>query len=399
MREPYLKISSCSYCGDADVNHTLYYLEAMISITLDKHAKKIVKNAPLFIKNLADWIPVFLFKILVFLKLASFSSDIYKANTFRSRIIWEEAQRRGIKMEQLIILGKPLDYYRAKLNNNFNGKIIYFESIPISPLVSDAEKNWDDKIVLKKEFLRKNIPVPFYFKFPFFYLQNIEKIFSKFEKPIMVKPQVGSRARHTTTNIHTLEQFKEAINLAKQICPYLVVEEHLPGDVCRATLVNGVLAGFQRASAASIAGDGKKTIRQLIQEKNNKRPNRIEPVLILKELLDHISRRGFSIDQILPNGILLLLSHRMGRLWGGETKEMIDDGLHPSFIPILETAAKITGLAVLGFDCIVPDPTKDASSQKWGIIECNTLPFIDLHYYTLEGKPRNIAGMIWDLWK
>jgi len=76
---------------------------------------------------------------------------------------------------------------------------------------------------------------------------------------------------------------------------------------------------------------------------------------------------------------------------------MLDD-LHPSFIPILKQAAKIVDLSVVGFDCIIPDPTKDANSQRWGIIECNTLPFIDLHYYALEGKPKNIAGMIWDMW-
>jgi D-alanine-D-alanine ligase-like ATP-grasp enzyme len=77
---------------------------------------------------------------------------------------------------------------------------------------------------------------------------------------------------------------------------------------------------------------------------------------------------------------------------------MIDE-LHPSFVPILEKAAKVVNLPVLGFDCIVPDPTQDQAVQKWGIIECNTLPFIDLHYYALEGRPRNIAGMIWDMWK
>ena len=77
--------------------------------------------------------------------------------------------------------------------------------------------------------------------------------------------------------------------------------------------------------------------------------------------------------------------------------EMIDD-LHPSFVPILKQAAEIVGLSVVGFDCIIPDPTKEANSQKWGIIECNSLPFIDLHYYALEGKPKNIAGMIWDMW-
>ena len=74
------------------------------------------------------------------------------------------------------------------------------------------------------------------------------------------------------------------------------------------------------------------------------------------------------------------------------------DELHPSFIPILKRAADIVDLPVVGFDVIIPDPTKSADAQRWGIIECNTLPFIDLHYYALLGQPKNIAGEIWDLW-
>ena len=161
--------------------------------------------------------------------------------------------------------------------------------------------------------------------------------------------------------------------------------------------MGGVLAGFYRGQAPAIIGDGKKTIKELIEEKDNKRQNRIEPIRISKELHEHILRSGFVVDDILPEGVSLSLSHRIGRLFGGTTKEMLNN-LHPSFIPILKEAAKIVSLLVVGFDCIIPDPTKEASSQKWGIIECNSLPFIDLHYYALEGKPKNIAGMIWDMW-
>ncbi|HTE48752.1 MAG TPA: hypothetical protein VK675_02505, partial [Candidatus Paceibacterota bacterium] len=108
-------------------------------------------------------------------------------------------------------------------------------------------------------------------------------------------------------------------------------------------------------------------------------------------------RAGFVMTDILPQGVYLPLTYRAGRLFGGKTIEMWRD-LHPSFIPIFEKAAEIVGLSVVGFDAIIPNPTKPAETQRFGIIECNTLPFIDLHYYALEGKPKNIAGMIWDMW-
>lgn len=393
-KSPY---SSCSYCGDAPVNHTLSFLESIVSITIDNQAKKFLKYIPSFIKKFADSTPEFLFRTLASFKLVKFSGDMAKANNFRSKVIWEEAQKRGILMEQVIFLNKPLDYYRAKLKVKDKIKHFYFESIPIRPEFLDVSKNWDDKVILKQEFSKYNIPIPVYLELSPFSYKNIEKIFSQLPKPLIVKPRVGSRGRHTITNIYTLEQLRDSISIAGQICSYLVVEEHLKGNVCRATFVNGALAGFYKGQASSLIGDGKKTIRELILEKDSLRPSRVEPIRINKELHDHISRSGFRIDDILPKGVSISLTHRIGRLFGGRTVEMIDD-LHPSFIPILNKAAQVVGLNVVGFDAIIPDPTKSAETQAWGIIECNSLPFIDLHYYALEGKSRNIAGMIWDLW-
>jgi len=315
-------------------------------------------------------------------------------------VIWEEAKRRGIKMEQVILFGKPLDHYRALRSLGEVGRAhwIYFESLPIPPESLDMRRNWDDKFILKSEFDKGGIPVPRYLKFPLFYSQkNLEEIFSKLEKPVIVKPKVGSRGRHTITNINSLQKFREGIAIVRQISPYLVVEEHLLGDVCRATLVNGMLAGFYRGQTPSVVGDGKSTIGELIKEKDKNRPERVEKIRVGEELYGHLARSGYQIGDILPEGKSITLSYHFGRLFGGTTREMIDE-LHPSFFPIFEKAAQTVDLAVVGFDSIIPDPTEPANGQKWGIIECNTLPFIDLHYDALEGKPRNIAGMIWDLW-
>ena len=393
-REPIAKPGRCSYCADAQVNHFFSFLGNFFGTPLDDHVSRTAHRAPKFLKNFVDWLGVALLRVLAFLRLAKFSADIEKVKTFRSRVVWEEARRRGIKMEQLFLFGKSLDYYRAEVK----GKTIYFESIPIPPESLDMRRNWDDKFVLKNELLKHGIPVPRFWVLPLFSREEkLEKIFSQLERPVIVKPKVGSRARHTITNIKTFEQFQRGIGIARQISPYLVAEEHLSGDVCRATLVGGVLAGFYVGRGPWVAGDGKSTIRELIERKDIERPARVEKVRIGAELEGYLMRQEYKLDEVLPKEKQVSLSHRIGRLFGGSTKEMIDE-VHPSFVPIFEKAARVTELAVVGFDAIIPDPTKPAGSQRWGIIEANTLPFIDLHYYALEGKSRNIAGMIWDLW-
>jgi cyanophycin synthetase len=393
LQEPKFKKAACAYCGDAPVPHKLFYTLNLAGDFFDNHVKRIASLSPAILYKFADWFPIVVFKTFVLLRMAKFSSDIDKVKTFRSRVIWEEANRRGIQMKQLILWGKPLDLYNAKLEN---GKEIFFESIPI-PTYVETGKNWDDKIVLKTEFAKEGIPVPKFLQFSSYKFPNIEKVFEELQKPIIVKPQIGSRGRHTTTNITTLSQFKEALDIGQELSPSLIIEEHLDGYVCRATLVGGKLAGFYRGEAPKVTGNGVQTIRELIRDKNENRPDRVEKIEIGEEIKYQVRRRGYTLDDILPESEKLSLSHRVGRLFGGHTKEMVNE-LHPSFVPIFEKAAKLTNLPVLGFDAIIPNPEKSAHEQEWGIIECNTLPFIDLHYYALEGKPQNISGMIWDLW-
>lgn len=399
MNELTVKKITCVYCGEAPINHNFSFIESTIFYNLDNHAKFLLKYFPFFVKHFVDLIPKFLFESLAFLGLVRFSNDIDRSNTFRSKVIWEEAKKRNIVMEQVIFLGKPLDQYRALIKIKGNVRRYYFESIPIRPEFLDKHINWDDKVVLKQEFNKHNIPVPAYVELSVFFpprLKYLEKILSTLTKPVIVKPRVGSRGRHTVTNVGNLAELCAGINTARQICPYLIIEEHLFGHICRATIIGDKLMGFYCGSLPEVKGDGKKTIRQLIDAQNKEKIEKYH-IRVDDELEDHIRRLGFSLDDILPYKINISLSHRRGQLFGGMTREMIDE-LHPSFIPILEKAASLVNISVAGFDCIIPDPTKDAALQKWGIIECNTLPFIDMHYFALEGKPRNIAGAIWDLW-
>jgi len=398
MNEPRPKKSNCPYCGDADVNHLASFIEGCLSSAADWAASVTGYRFPSFFERLADKFPEIIFSFLSFIKVARFSGDINKVASYRSRIVWEEANRRNIKIEQAIIGNYPLEFYRAHLN----GRWFYFQSLPIPPRFLNNSDRWDDKILLKHALEEAGIPTPRFTGLSIFSRRSRRltsgQIFEKLGTPLVVKPRDGSRGRHTTTNIQTAEDLITAINRAKKISPRLAIEEHLDGDVCRATVINNVLAGLYRASPPSIVGDGLKKITELIEEKNAHRHKRVEPIVVSKEIKEHIARSGYLLDDILPKGLRLYLTHRIGRFYGGETEEMIDK-LHPSFIPILKRAANVLNITVAGFDCVIPDPTQDAVSQRWGIIECNTLPFIDLHYFALKGKPRNIAGMIWDLWK
>jgi D-alanine-D-alanine ligase-like ATP-grasp enzyme len=324
-----------------------------------------------------------------FLKL---SDDISKATTTRSRVIWEEAKRRGIPMHQLVIFGKYTELYRAIVN----GKEIYFESLPIPPKLITESQNWlDDKAILKEKLLSAKLPAGR--GGAFVHWKDIRKAFKMLQKPVIIKPALGSRGRHTTTFIYTEDELKKAFKVGKQIADRLVMEEHLTGSVYRATIIDGKMVGNLRGDPPRITGDGKSTIKELIEQKNKNKRKEIKDVVVTPYIEEFLSRNGYTTLSVLPEGKTIDLIEKIGIGYGGYKAEEIEI-THPEIIRIMEEAGRMINFPVMGFDFIIPDITKNPNEQHWGIIECNSLPFIDLHHFPLDGKPVNVAGHVWDLW-
>ncbi|MES2416388.1 MAG: hypothetical protein V4504_01685 [Patescibacteria group bacterium] len=384
----------CSACGTAPTNHHLMYFSNLLDEVIMDIGKPIFTF--LFRGRESQWIIDFFekfgFNLFHFLGFIRYSDDVEKASTGRSKLIWEEALRRGIKMQQAVLFGKYTEYYRAQVH----GEKIIFQSLPIPPWLPRTGYDWiDDKLIFAKKLQEAGMKSPMTRR-----ITSLKDAFSAFDilhKPIILKPQSGSRGRHTTTNIHTKEQMEYAYLLAQQISPSMVAQEHLFGSVYRATVVNNVLVGFFRADQPYITGDGIKNIKELILEKNKNRPERISEIVITEEILNFLNRQKYTLESILPKDISTHLLAKTGRLYGGYTKEMLPE-VHPKIHSIFKKAGEIVSVPVAGFDLIIQDPTIDPDTQNWGIIECNSLPFIDLHYFAFDGEPVNVATFIWDLW-
>lgn len=384
---------SCSACGTSPVNHHLMFILNFLDETIGKIDFKIFKfTSSQKERELFSFIEKMIYTFFRFIYFVRFNDDINKAVTGRSKLIWEEAKKRSIPMQQIILLGKPIEFYRAKIN----GKMFYFQSLPIPLSLPQDGYEWlDDKFKLFEKLSSANVPVPGAKKIST--LKDAKIAFNSLQKPVIIKPKCGSRGRHTTTNINTEKELISAFNLTKKITLWMVMQEHLFGSVYRATLVNNKLVGFFRADPPQITGDGIKNIKSLILEKNKNRQEKISEISITDDLINFLKRQNYNLDSVLPMGETINLSAKTGRLYGGYTKEMLDE-VHPKMHSIFEKAGKIVEGPVVGFDLIIEDPTQDPDNQHWGIIECNSMPFIDLHYFALEGKPINLAKNIWDLW-
>lgn len=387
------KKSKCLYCGNAPTNHFVSFCMQTIMVSLAPLSKIGNYFDTSFSREAMRIIFIPYLTTFKLLGLLSYNRNPERATTERSKVIWIEAQKRGIEMEQLMILKKPIDQYRAKIK----GKWRYFESIPIPPNLNDKSYSWmDDKWKLKKFFEKRGIPVPRGERMVS--LIQLDYIFGKLDKPLITKPELGSRGRHTTTHIYTKEDLVHGYKVAKKLCHFLIVEEMLFGSVYRATYVGGKIAGVLRGDPPRITGDGKNNIERLIEEKNKNKPEGVKDVIVDKKTIEFLDRQNFHLQTILPQGKMIDLSEKIGVSYGGNAVEMIEK-ISPDILAVLKKAGDVLNTPLVGFDFIIPDPTKKASDQKWGIIEANSLPFINLHHFPLEGTPQNVAGKIWDLWE
>jgi len=374
------------------MNHQFLFVSNILGETINKFTSKTIFQTSKW-NALADRVEKLLFLTMPIVGILRWSGDIEKAVTGRSKLIWEEARKRNIEMQQAIMFGKPIELYRA----NIHGKNHFFPSIPIPPHLPQAGYSWlDDKLRLSEELRTAGIPSPRSILVPIFG-DNAKIILRELSTPIIVKPKDGSRGRHTTTNIRTEQEFKRALTLGRKISLFLLAQEHLMGSVYRATVVDGKLVGFFRADSPQVMGDGVKNIRELIEEKNKILHERLSPMIVNDDLLSFIERQGYDLESIPGKKMQVNLSAKTGRMYGGYTKEMLPE-VHSKMHTIFEKVAKVVNVPVAGFDLIIENPSEDPDSQRWGIIECNSLPFIDLHCFPLEGNPINVAKHVWDLW-
>ncbi len=387
--------SRCYACGNNPISHSVALMNSYLDICTAPLSVFHRGRSGRFLNFIVDSIVGVVIFFAKAANLVRYNDDKHLHVSERARTIWEEAERRGIPMRQIMIGKRHTDRYEAVVN----GKKIYFTELPIPEELTNASDTllWiNEKDELKKRLIAANIPAPRGGK-AVNIVQALE-IFERVRKPVIIKPSSGSRGRHTTTFISTTEQLREAYRVARQIAREVVVEEHLIGSVYRGTIVGGKIVGVLRGDPPRITGDGTRTVAELIKEKNQKVLPPIKAFKITPLTAPYLERIGYTLESVLETGKTIDLTEKIGVSYGGNSAEELPI-CHPKTKMILEAAGRVVDYPVMGFDFIIQDIQKDPDEQNWGILECNAVPFINLHHDPAEGTPINVAKDVWDLWE
>ena len=210
------------------------------------------------------------FKLMVALHLGYWTEKPDDKDTWRTKCFWDEATRRGIKMREFH-LGPIKDGFVAEYSPRNGGvkKTILFDGLPRPGFKESASLEWmDNKGIMKEKFLKEGLPVAA--GGVAFTKKTALKIFNSIKKPVITKPNLGSRSRHTTIHINTKEGLIMGFKKAKKLSPLVVIEEELSGYLFRGTLIGGKLAGVVRRDQPAVKGDGARTLRELFEEENKR---------------------------------------------------------------------------------------------------------------------------------
>ena len=219
--------------------------------------------------------------------------------------------------------------------------------------------------------------------------------------PVVVKPNSASRGLGVSTNITNDDAFRIAWQaaLAASRAPLILVERQVGGHDYRFFVSDGQVASVTRRRRASVTGNGRSTVLQLIHAKNTQRAANVYlasyPIPEDTDRLEAFTRSNREMEHVPADGEHVELRDVSNLSSGGDSIDMTEQA-DPSFHAVAVTAIKACpGMRYGGVDIIAEDITAPARSLNHvvGEIEFSPAP---LAHFPWSGTPRNMAGAIID---
>ena len=222
--------------------------------------------------------------------------------------------------------------------------------------------------------------------------------------PCVVKPLDGNHGRGVNLNLRTDDEIRAAFEHARRESRSgdLVVETFVTGNDYRCLVIGGKVAAIAERVPASVIGDGKKTVRELVDQTNADPRRGIghEKVLTRIKVDDAaaalVQAQGFDLDSAPPKGERVKLALTGNMSTGGTSIDRTLEA-HPDNVEIAEMAARVVGLDVAGIDFICPDITVPVRETGGAIVEVNAAPGFRMHTHPTEGEPQYVAKPVIDL--
>ncbi len=215
--------------------------------------------------------------------------------------------------------------------------------------------------------------------------------------PVVVKPYDGNHGRGVFTNLHTQAAVESAWAVARDEGSGVLVERFVPGVEHRLLVVGGKVVAAARGEAAWVTGDGRATVRALIEQQLNTDPRRgsgedcpLNLVRLDSAARAELAQQGFDADSVPPAGTPVLIQRN------GNVAFDVTDQVHPKVAARVALAVRVVGLDIAGVDVVAEDISLPLEEQQGAIVEVNAGPGLLMHIKPAEGQPRPVGQAIVD---
>ena len=210
--------------------------------------------------------------------------------------------------------------------------------------------------------------------------------------PFVVKPSEGSGGVGVTAGVTSKETLLRAsiAGSASIYMPTLVVETQVPGESYRLLYLGGELIDVLERRRPTIAPDGVKSIRELINDENMRRREGVEHLALNVLSIDldcdfHLAANRLSLASV-PNQQSERLSVKNACNENNSfDNSAVMDKVHPSFRTLGREIYAALGGHLIGLDVMTRDISVPLREAGGAINEVNIPP--GLHYHSLIDNP------------
>lgn len=223
------------------------------------------------------------------------------------------------------------------------------------------------------------------------------KVAEKLGYPVVIKPANMDGGVGVMVGLRDAQAVSKAFAISAKHSTQILVEQFIGGEDYRIRICSGEVIGAVIRKAASVTGDGRSSVRALIEQTNGKRAKQslsiginiehgTKPIVLDEEVQLWLTMQGLMLNSVIPEGRKIRLRGAANINLGGTTWDVTDKA-HPDNLKLALNAAAALRLDVAGIDLLLPNIEKSWKETGGTVCEVNAQPQFssgDAHRKVLE---------------
>lgn len=202
--------------------------------------------------------------------------------------------------------------------------------------------------------------------------------------PVVLKPANLDGGTGVMVGLRDADAVTHAFAVATKLSKRILVEQLVDGNDYRVRICNGEVIGVVIRKAASVTGDGVKSVRALIDDINTARAQPTKPshpdveqgskpIIADEEVDQWLAAQGLDLDSVVPFGEQVRLRGAANVNLGGTSRDVTREA-HPDNLALALHAAAALRLDVAGADLLLPDIARSWKETGGVVCEVNGQP-------------------------